>query len=193
MRGLFAALLNEGTRINLSSSEQTRRDTAMKTIHTVRLLPVLLLLPVWVGCDSATGVTTRVTTERPEVRAGTFKIESQQYQVNSTTMEGTFEATGSIGDQGSMREAVDLSIPLHRRGSIHGMKTLTGKNGTMTIRYYVSLSRTEGSKLRAHGGFRILSGTGAYEELSGQGQINTEIDNDASLADVTRVLEGVVE
>lgn len=160
----------------------------MKTIHTVRLLPVLLLLPVWVGCDSATGV----TTAPPEVRAGTFKIESQQYQVNGTTLEGTFEATGSIGDQGSIREVVDLSIPLDRRSSIYGMKTLTGKNGTMTIRYYVGLNRTEGSKIRANGSFKILSGTGAYEELSGQGKINTEIDNDASLADVTRVLEGVV-
>ncbi len=91
-----------------------------------------------------------------------------------------------------MREEVDLSTPLHRRSSIYGMKTLTGKNGTITLQYYVGLSRIEGSKLRAYGGFTILSGTGAYEELRGQGQINTEIDNDASVADVTRVLEGVV-
>lgn len=153
--------------------------------NAFRLLPALLLLFPFLstGCD-------RVVEPELEPEAGQFIITSRQVPVSETTLEGTFEAQGAIGDRGTVQEVLDSTEPLHERGSIYGVKTLVGTKGTITIEFYASLKNVNQTSLQASGGFRIVRGTEAYEGLQGNGEIDLEIPADASPGAITRVLEG---
>lgn len=158
------------------------------TTNTARRLTSALVLPLLllaVGCDR--GV---VDPDVPEARSGAFTINSSQDAVNATTSEGTFKASGVIDDRGIYEESLNAAEPLHRLPSLHGIKTLEGTHGTIMIEFYVSLSATSQNTLKANGGFGIVEGSGAYADLQGGGQIDLEIERNATPATITQILEG---
>ena len=88
---------------------------------------------------------------------------------------------------------LDAPESLHLRGSIHGVKTLVGEKGTITIEFYASLRRVDAITLQASGGFQVVKGSGAYAGLQGNGEIDLEVAANASPGEITKVLEGIAE
>lgn len=156
----------------------------MTTYPTTRLLATLLLLLLTTACGH------EIVGPDP---TNEFTIASTPMIVSASTMEGTFEAQGAIADRGRMLEVLDSTAPLRQRNRLYGTKTLEGAKGTIELEFYTDLSRVDGITLRAKGGFRILQGTGAYAKLEGSGEIDLEVNMNASPSEVTRVLEGFVE
>ena len=153
--------------------------------HTLALLLPFLLLAV--GCDSQSAM---VDPDPTVVSAETFMIRSARGAVSPATSEGTFKMSGAIDDQGAYTEVLDSAEPLRMLTSLHGKKTLKGTQGTIEIEFYVSLNDTGHNTIQAKGGFHIVGGSGAYARLEGDGQIDLELDQDASPADLTDFLEG---
>lgn len=160
----------------------------MQTNHARRFSGAFLLafLSLATGCDGGSG------DPGPETGPGTFTIRSSKVAVSETVMQGTFEASGTIVDQGDVREVLDSPEPLNLGGSIYGRMTLVSNKGSITIEYYAGLIPVDRNTLRATGGFRIEEGTGAYTGLQGGGDIDREVPANASPNEVTRVLEGVI-
>ena len=159
------------------------------TTYKTRRLALALLLPLLLlamGCDSGNGM---VDPDPPDP-AGAFMIRSDRVAVSPTTLEGTFEASGYINDHGTYTEVLSSPEPLHRLPSLHGKKTLQSEKGTITIEFYVGLNATDHNTIRAVGGFHIAEGSGAYARLQGDGEIDLELDENASPAMLTSVLEG---
>ncbi|MCH8961780.1 MAG: hypothetical protein IH820_10795 [Bacteroidetes bacterium] len=117
-------------------------------------------------------------------------IRSSQVAVSPTTSEGTFKVFGAIDDHGASKEVLDSAEPLHKLTSLYGKKILEGQKGTITIEFYVGLSATDHNTIRAVGGFHIAEGSGVYAHLRGDGEIDLEVDETASPAMLTAVLEG---
>lgn len=61
-------------------------------------------------------------------------------------------------------------------GTIHGVKTLVGADGAITIRFQAELTWTGPTTGSAEGRWVIVSGTGAYEKLHGVGATYAELD-----------------
>ena len=154
-------------------------------------LALLLILLFAVGCDSQSGmVDPDPTAVSTEASAAAFMIRSARSAVSPTTLEGTFEASGYINDHGAYTEVLNSVEPLHMLTSLYGKKTLKGTQGTIEIEFYVGLNDTGHNTIQAKGGFHIVGGSGAYARLQGDGEIDLELDEDASPADLTDFLEG---
>ncbi len=54
----------------------------------------------------------------------------------------------------------------------------------------VSLNATDHNTVAARGGFGIVKGSGAYARLQGGGEIDLELERNASAMELTEVLEG---
>ena len=152
--------------------------------YTLALLLILLLA---VGCDSQSAM---VDPDPTVVSAEAFMIRSSQVAVSPTTSEGTFKGFGAIDDNGAYTEVLNSAEPLHMLTSLHGKKTLKGTQGTIEIEFYVDLDDTGHNTIQAKGSFHIVGGSGAYARLQGEGEIDLELDEDASPADLTDFLEG---
>jgi hypothetical protein len=162
------------------------------TTHTTRRLIATLVLPLLllaVGCDSGNALMDPDSQATPDA----FTIQSVMVTESSNTVEGTFEASGFVDDQGAYREVLNSLEPLHRLPSLYGTKTLQGEKGTITIEFYVGLSPTNQNTIKASGGFHIVSGSGAYVDLQGGGQIDRVLGENASPTALTSVLEGIAQ
>jgi hypothetical protein len=87
------------------------------------------------------------------------------------TAVGTFEATGAVNDEGIVNQEFMLAGP-----TVHGLKTLEGSEGTITIRFDGRSTPTGPTTAVVEGRFVILSGTGSYASLRGVGSVFTEAD-----------------
>ena len=77
------------------------------TTNTTRCLRLVLVLPLLllaVGCDSGGGALMQVNVPE-ESPSGAFTIRFAQDAVSPTTSEGSFKAFGFIDDNGSATEA----------------------------------------------------------------------------------------
>ncbi len=159
------------------------------------ILPLVLFS---VGCDAGAGIvvdkldktTSESTTATGFTTANGFTITSTQIAESSTLLTGTFEAIGSIQDEGDVDDVLDSPAPPHLRSSISGLKTLSSEKGTIEIQFYAGLTASGPNTNRAYGGFTILSGSGAYEGLEGSGEIDMEVAANASPGEIASVLTG---
>jgi hypothetical protein len=100
---------------------------------------------------------------------------------------GTWKATGAIADAGTLNESnVNFVAP---RLSLK--RVFTGARGTITIHIQSTLTSVVGHTGTFTGHWVVVSGTGAYANLHGQGLRAATINNNTGI--VTETLTGKVQ
>jgi hypothetical protein len=92
------------------------------------------------------------------------------------TAEGTFTSAGAIEDSGGAAQEFTVSPPEGLPRTVHGIKTLMGAHGTITIEFNARVIPTSPTTSIATGRFTVLYGTGDYEGLSATGRTYAELD-----------------
>jgi hypothetical protein len=131
----------------------------MKAKITLIILALVMLSAQFVLPSPAKAIT-------PE----SLQIEVDMWLTGIDSAEGTFETNGLFVDSGYVNEEFFIA-----GNTSHGVKTLEGTAGMITIKYQVDLTWTATSGI-ASGRFVIISGTGAYESLHGVGVTYAELD-----------------
>ncbi len=93
---------------------------------------------------------------------------------DGVSASGTFSASGVILENNM--PAYEVYFIDFEGGTIHGIKTLYGEHGTITIKYQAVLTFNPDGSGVATGRFTIISGTGDYQELHGNGMTLATID-----------------
>jgi hypothetical protein len=97
-------------------------------------------------------------------------INVDMWVTGENSAEGAFIMNGLVTDAGDVTEIFFLADD-----TSHGVKTLVGQQGTITINYQVRLTWTPDTGI-AEGRFVIVGGTGAYAKLHGVGTTNATLD-----------------
>ena len=108
-----------------------------------------------------------VAATRPE----TLTINADMWLIGDNSAAGSFATSGLFVDLGSASESFFITA-----NTIHGVKTLVGAEGTITIDFQAQLTWTGPTSGVAQGQFVIISGTGAYKKLHGVGETYAELD-----------------
>ena len=98
-------------------------------------------------------------------------ITADLYLTGQNSASGSFETSGLFAVAGDATEEFFTAA-----NTIHGVKTLVGAEGTITISFQAQLTWTGPTNGVTHGRFVILSGTGAYDNLHGVGDTYAELD-----------------
>lgn len=118
----------------------------------------------------------------------TLQIHVAMSMTGSASAAGTFWTEGLFADSGM--DIGDASETFFiDEDTIHGVKTLIGDNGTILLKFQARLTWTETGGV-ANGQFTILSGTGVYEKLHGQGSTVAILDMTAIPPTLTATYEG---
>ena len=141
---------------------------------TVTILVIATLL--FLGCDQAVDNPTSANEVQPSALSKpspvTIILEN----------DGSFIATGALSASGT------YVMDVNPRGlgpwgtTLHCPTVLTNANGTITVRLDCRMILTSESTAGGPGNWRILSGTGAYANLHGEGTLTMDIDFVANTA-----------
>jgi len=87
------------------------------------------------------------------------------------TTAGTFVASGAVADAGTTTVDNLAVVPVGRRdrGRLSGRQVFTGSRGTIVTRFTGVAKHISREHQSGQGRVRIVSGTGAYENLRGRG------------------------
>jgi len=96
--------------------------------------------------------------------------------------DNTFNSTGALSTNGTYVMEVDPRGFGAWGTTLHCPTILTDANGTITIRLECRMILTSPTTAGGPGNWRILSGTGAYANLRGQGTLTMDIDFVANTA-----------
>jgi hypothetical protein len=99
-----------------------------------------------------------------------LEIYVDMWMTGENSAAGAFSTSGLFADSGPCSEVFFIAAD-----TTHGVKTLVGAAGTITIRYQARLTWTPTTGI-AEGQWVIVSGTGAYEKLHGVGDTYAELD-----------------
>lgn len=100
-----------------------------------------------------------------------LKIEAQLWMMGDGAIQGTFSTGGLFVDSGAASE-----VFVTHADTVHGVKTLVGQHGTITISFQAGITWWSETTSEAVGRFVIASGTGAYERLHGVGETVATLD-----------------
>ena len=136
-----------------------------------------------IGCDKA------MDTSSPTAAAVQPSVLSKQPSPVSIILEtdNTFNATGGLSTNGTYVMDVDPRGFGTWGTTLHCPTVLTNANGTITIRLDCRMILTSPTTAGGPGNWRVLSGTGAYANLHGQGTLTMDIDFVANTAVETLV------
>ena len=114
---------------------------------------------------------------------------NSQIDLNTEPATGTWTATGGIADSGTLSEPVLNPVGV---GSLqlHIERVLVGGQGSITIRIQSSLTGFSEGIGSFTGHWVVISGTGAYTDLHGEGLRTATADVNAGI--VTETLTGNV-
>jgi len=98
-------------------------------------------------------------------------INADLWLTGENSAAGTFGTSGLFSDGGAANQ-----VFFSAGNTIHGVKTLEGANGTITIRFQAQSTWISPTTAIAEGRFVIVSGTGAYQDLHGVGETHANID-----------------
>ena len=98
-------------------------------------------------------------------------ITADLWLTGENSAAGTFNASGLLTDTGQAWQEFSIID-----NTVHGVKTLVGAEGSITIRFQAQITWTSATTSIAEGRFVIISGTGAYEKLHGVGETYAELD-----------------
>ena len=103
---------------------------------------------------------------------GDSKLTIGQHLVvtGPTSASGTFAAVGDIDDSGTATATFAFTPQGNQDAArVDGTQTFTGSAGTFQSRFSGLASPASAPRQVAHGTFEIVSGTGAYAGVQGQG------------------------
>lgn len=100
-----------------------------------------------------------------------LKIEASLWMMPDGSTQGFFSASGLLVDSGAASEVFVIHAD-----TVHGVKTLVGQQGTITISFQAGITWWSETTSEAMGRFVITSGTGAYERLHGVGETVATLD-----------------
>ena len=120
-----------------------------KSVRTILILVLAALLAL-----SITGV---ASATKPQY--ANFEFDLLITGPNSAA--GTFTATGAVNDYGPAHQVFWYTDD----GNVQGIKTMEGQMGTITLKF-TATPMPDGTAI---GHFVVKNGTGAYENLHGQG------------------------
>ena len=112
---------------------------------------------------------------------------SSQIDLSTDPATGTWTATGAIADAGTLTEPF---LKFVGNGQLHIERVLTGEQGTITLRIQSTLTGVIGDIAKFTGYWVIVSGTGAYADVHGQGLRTATVDLNTAIA--TETLTGDV-
>lgn len=95
---------------------------------------------------------------------------------------GTWSSTGALTDSGTLIEPV---VNFVGNGELHIERVLTGSNGTITIRIQSKVTGRGGGITTFDGYWAIVSGTGSYANLHGQGERAATFDSTTRIVSET--------
>lgn len=129
----------------------------------------------------------------PDV-SGPVSIAIAQSLTGQTTSAGSFTMSGARADSGTTTEELTFGGPLTQSPvPVTYVRTLTGKNGTFTVRGSATLTFTSATAATITGTWTIESGTGAYAAMSGTGTISGSANFGATPPTGTLVYAGKLE
>ncbi len=99
-------------------------------------------------------------------------ITADLYLTGPNSATGTFNANGDVFTESGTASEVFFTAS----DTIHGVKTLVGTAGSITIKFQAQLTWTSQITGVAQGRFVIISGTGAFEKLHGVGTTYATLD-----------------
>jgi hypothetical protein len=115
-----------------------------------------------------------------ETRAedGRFVLGFQLQVTGPDTTAGTFVASGAVQDAGASTVEHITVVPLghHDQAQITGDQTFTGARGSIATRFTEIVEDSSSQHSFARGTFEIISGTGAYAGVSGDGTLLVVVD-----------------
>ena len=87
--------------------------------------------------------------------------------INFVDRTGKWASSGAFTDEGIIAEVAKHDP--NGRGTLSVLETLSGNNGSFTWRFTRNFSFTPG-RIRTAGAWQMISGTGAYSGITGQGK-----------------------
>lgn len=137
----------------------------------IRRIPLLAAALV-VAAILAPGPASRAAGPEP------VSIVIHDFLVSEDTAVGTFEASGAVETSGGESQVVRVD-----GFTLHCVHTLTNAEGTIVIHSQCNMVTSEGQ-------WRVVSGTGAYTGLQGNGSLAMVFTDDP--AEAFEILEGRV-
>ena len=109
---------------------------------------------------------------------------------SSTHAVGTFAACCSVNDSGAASADVTSFVPKPNGNdaSFEATNTYVGANGSFTIRLGGITGPLDSLRHVAHAHWRVIEGTGAYADLTGEGQLRAVTDEDTGA--LTAIADG---
>jgi hypothetical protein len=114
----------------------------------------------------------------PEPVSFDFDVAIVSGDTEAGTTAGTFTADGAVVDTGTTTTSYRFSSP----GQIHVVQTLSGSAGSLELRIQGHFDPFVGCTQSGTGRWVIVSGTGAYEHLHGEGSWSASADFCAAFA-----------
>jgi hypothetical protein len=118
-------------------------------------------------------------------------ISERMQLTDPGTQEGTWVGAGAVNDAGEGTATFTVVPHGHNKGLLTGTHVLTGSAGTITIEtkaWVRPFPPPTPPRAMAEGTWRIVSGTGAYEDLKGQGKVYATAD--FTTGEITIVRDG---
>lgn len=104
--------------------------------------------------------------------SGPVTIAISQSLTGQTTSAGAFTITGARADSGSTIEELTFGGPLTQSPvPVTFVRTLTGKQGTLTVRGSATLTFTSQTVAALAGSWTVEKGTGVYASTTGSGAL----------------------
>ena len=108
-----------------------------------------------------------------------------EFYGNLFTQQSSFSASGAVTDSGTYEE----TRLIFADGTAHGTVTTTSEAGTITFKWQARITSETATYRTLNGRWNIVSGSGAYANLHGEGTIDLFVP--FATAELFVTLEGV--
>ena len=95
---------------------------------------------------------------------------------SSTHAEGTFAVCCAVNDSGEAQADVTSFIPHGNTATFEATETFAGSEGTFVVALRGRTGPLDSARHIARGRWRVVSGTGAYDDLRGHGDFTALTD-----------------
>ena len=139
---------------------------------------LMVVLAVLAAAAAAVPVVAPASRDRGEKLLIGFQLEF----TSETTTAGTFHASGAVQDTGASHVTNLAVVPFGNRDKarLSGRQTFEGAKGTIVTEFKGRAHDVSQPHQYGTGRFRIVSGTGEYEDLSGKGRFTIVVDGPAN-------------